>query len=411
MDNVTHSLAGLLLAESAVRLRRPEPRPEALGRAGALVAISSMIAANLPDADLLYAGIGGDRLGYMLQHRGYTHTVLGAVAGALLVWLIVLLIWRSRWGQLPARSDVWWLLALFLVSSGSHLVLDWTNSYGVHLFWPIENRWAYGDAVFIVEPWFWIIAVPALVLATTSRVARVLLTLVLAIGLVLAWQVSLVSRGAALALTIGAAVSIALAWRLPPGARVVVAVGGWLGVTLVMFAGSVSARRTIERAVRGADPSAELLDVALTPLPANAVCLTAMSVERAGELYRVETARVSAAPAITVAARCGGRESAGAPLHPSPRRSTAGVQWDGEWSAPSGVLVALARQSCPALAALRFIRVPIWHAAADSSVMLGDLRYGGAGTGFADVRVPVRSPTCQRAVPPWTPPRSDVLDF
>src|SRR5690348_12673059 len=98
MDNVTHSLAGLLIAESAGRLRDSGHDGEPLGSGGALVAIASMIAANLPDADLFYAGIGGDRLGYMLQHRGYTHTVLGALIGALLVWMVVLLIWRSRSG-------------------------------------------------------------------------------------------------------------------------------------------------------------------------------------------------------------------------------------------------------------------------------------------------------------------------
>src|SRR5689334_22874453 len=73
MDNVTHSLAGLVVAESAVRLR---PR---YGGIRTLAAISSMIAANLPDSDLLYTGTGGNHLAYMLHHRGYTHTVVVAI--------------------------------------------------------------------------------------------------------------------------------------------------------------------------------------------------------------------------------------------------------------------------------------------------------------------------------------------
>ena len=36
-----------------------------------------------------------------------------------------------------------------------HLSMDALNSYGVHLFWPFENRWFYGDSVFIVEPLYW----------------------------------------------------------------------------------------------------------------------------------------------------------------------------------------------------------------------------------------------------------------
>jgi hypothetical protein len=97
-------------------------------------------------------------------------------------------------------------------------------------------------------------------------------------------------------------------------------------------------------------------------------------------------------------------------LIPSTRRSTSAIHWDGEWRAPSGELATLARESCPALAALRFIRVPIWRAVGDSIVLLGDVRYGGgSGSGFTDVRVPRWSATCPAAVPPWTPPRSDVL--
>jgi hypothetical protein len=59
---------------------------------------------------------------------------------------------------------------------------------------------------------------------------------------------------------------------------------------------------------------------------------------------------------------------------------------------------------------MRFIRVPIWHAIADSSVVLGDVRFGGgAGSSFTDVEVPQWSEECRLAVPPWTPPRADLL--
>lgn len=418
MDNVTHSLAGLLLAECAIRLRaRPtratptslEPSDRAT-RFGAVAAIASMIGANLPDADLFYTGVGGDRLTYMLHHRGYSHTVVVALAGALLLWAAALLVLRWRARSAPSRADARWLLGLLLVSTLGHLVFDWTNSYGVHPFWPFDNRWRYGDAVFIVEPWLWVVSVPALVAATKSRVGRALLSLVLLAGLALAWRVDLVSRGAAVALTLGAAVSIGLARVLRPGARAVTAVAGWIAVTLVMAAGSARARATTLRAVRDADPTADVLDVVVSPLPANPVCTSVIILERSGATYRVTTARVSAAPRVAEASRCGTRERDEGAFHPSPRRSTTAVRWDGEWTAPSAELGTLARESCPALAALRFIRVPAWRAINDSTVLLGDVRYGGAsGNGFSDVRVPQRSAACPDAVPPWTPPRADLL--
>jgi inner membrane protein len=409
MDNVTHSLAGLLLAESAVRVRAWRTGAEPVPRMRIVAALSSMIAANLPDADLLYTGVGADRLTYMLHHRGYTHTVVAAILGAVLLWGVAWLALRWRASPPTARGDARWLLALLLVSTLSHLVLDWTNSYGVHPFWPFDDRWRYGDAVFIVEPWFWVVAVPALVAASVNRVARVLLSLVLLIGLVLAWRVDLVTRGAAIALTLGAVGSIVLARVLRAGARVAIAVSAWIAVTLAMAIGAASARAATVNAVRAADPGAQLLDVVVTPLPSNAVCADVITVERSGILYRVATARVSAAPVLADASRCGARDRARSSFASSSRRSTSSVQWDAEWSAPYAELATLARESCYALAALRFIRVPAWRVVDDSLVALGDVRFGGAESGFASVRVPRRSSACPPAVPPWIPPRAGLL--
>ena len=410
MDNVTHSLAGLLLAESAVQLRAGRTREEPSPRFRIVAALSSMLAANLPDADLFYTGVGRDRLAYLLHHRGHTHTVVIAVLGAALMWLLVTLVWRWRARAAPARDESRWLFGLLLASTLSHIVLDWTNSYGVHPFWPIDNRWRYGDSVFIVEPWFWVVAVPALFLASTRRVARGLLALVLLLGLVLAWRVHQVTTGAALALTAGAVLSVMIARALPPGRRAAAAVAGWIAVTLIMATGTARGRAATLRAVREADPSAEVLDVVVTPLPANPLCTTVITVERTGPTYRVVTARVRGTGLLGHVSRCGARDGDGPAFRVSPRRSSRTVQWDTEWTAPHAELAALARESCPALAALRFMRVPAWRTIDDTTVMLGDVRYGGgSGAGFSDVRVPRRSAACPEAVPPWTPPRADLL--
>ena len=410
MDNVTHSLAGLLLAEAAVQLRARTTGISPSPRFRVFAAISSIVAANLPDFDLAYTGAGADRLAYMLHHRGHTHTVVIAIVGAVMLWGIVTLLWRWRASASPERSDSRWLLGLLLAGALSHLLLDWTNSYGIHPFWPFDNRWRYGDAVFIVEPWFWAIAVPTLVAASSRRAARVALSLLLLAGLGLAWSVELVPRGAAAALTAGAALSVVLARSAPPFARVAAAVAAWVAVTLVMAAGAATARATTLAAVRAADPAAEVLDIVVTPLPANPVCTSVVAVERAGDRYRVATARVSSAPSLVPASGCATRDRAGPLFVASRRRSTAAVHWNTEWSAPAAELATLARESCPAHAALRFIRVPVWRALDESTIMLGDARYGGgSGSGFSDVTVPRRSTECPGAVPPWVPPRADVL--
>lgn len=409
MDNVTHSLAGLLLAECAVQLRASRIAVAPLPRVRAIAAVSSLIAANLPDADLFYTGVGGDRLRYMLHHRGYSHTVVAALVAAALVYGAAVLVWRWRGREGPAGADSRWLLALLVMSTLSHLALDWTNSYGVHPFWPFDDRWYYGDAVFIVEPWLWVVSVPTLA-AASSRLLGVVLSLVLLTGLVLAWRVDLVSSGAATALTIGAVLFVVLAVVQRAPARVLTAVAAWLVVTAVMAAGSAKARQAALRAARDSDPAAQMLDMVVSPLPANAVCMAVIAVERSGSSYRVSTARVSAAPSITDAARCAARSGAGPIFHPSPRPSRPAVRWDSEWSAPVAELATLARESCPALAALRFIRAPVWQSESASAALLGDVRYGGgSGNSFSDVRVARQTSVCPPAMPPWTPPRAELL--
>ena len=74
MDNVTHSLAGLLLAEGVVQVQARRGRPLS-GAARSAVYFTSLLSNNLPDLDFLYAPITHGQLGYLLHHRGMTHTL------------------------------------------------------------------------------------------------------------------------------------------------------------------------------------------------------------------------------------------------------------------------------------------------------------------------------------------------
>ena len=417
MDNVTHALAGLLIAECALLVRS--------GRRGALprhdtaetdprsfrpaVAISSLVAANLPDFDLLYTGVGADPLAYMLHHRGHTHTVLIALVGAVALWAITLAFLRWRGPTPVARSDRRWLLATLTVATLSHLVLDWTNSYGVHPFWPLDSRWFYGDAVFIVEPWFWVVTIPTLVAAYRSGVARVLLSLAFIAGLALAWLVPLVSAGAAAMLTLGAVLAVIAVRALQPSTRPIAALGAWIAVTLTMVMGSSIARSAATRAVHEGAPDAELLDMVVTPLPANPLCSTVVTVERSGDRYGVQMARVSAVPGLVDPARCAVTGNGGPTFTASTRQSSAAVHWDRQSSASISELAALRRSSCAVAAALQFLRVPAWQALSASDVQLGDARFGGAVPGILSLRAPRTLSDCSIPAVPWTPPRADLL--
>ena len=418
MDNLTHALAGLLIAECALQFRRRQRDTlmvrdggaDAPGRLRPTVAISSLVAANLPDFDLLYTGFGADSLAYMLHHRGYTHTVLIALAGAVALWAIAVAVQRWRTTSPLSRGDRRWLLATLTVSTLSHLVLDWTNSYGVHPFWPLDSRWFYGDSVFIVEPWFWVVTIPMLVAGYSSGVARALLSLALIAGLGLAWFVPLVSAGAAAMLTAGAVLAVIAARALQPSTRPIAALGAWITVTLTMVTGSSIARSAATRAVLEVAPEVELLDMVVTPLPTNPLCSTVVTVERSGDRYGVQIARVSAAPGLVDPARCAVTGNGGPTFTASTRRSSAAVHWDRQSSASIRELVALRRSSCAVAAALRFLRVPAWQPLNATELQLGDARFGGAAPGILSLRAPRTSDACSIPVVPWTPPRADLLN-
>jgi len=145
MDNVAHTLAGLALAEAG------------LERKTALATATLAIGANLPDVDaLIYVvGTGVDALAF---RRGWTHGVLAMVvlplllAAAMTGWDRLV---RQRRGRAWAPADGRWLLVLAAIGVWSHPLLDLLNVYGVRLLMPFSDRWFYGDALFIVDPWLW----------------------------------------------------------------------------------------------------------------------------------------------------------------------------------------------------------------------------------------------------------------
>jgi inner membrane protein len=113
------------------------------------------LAAEAPDLDTLW-GVGGPVAAFE-HHRGITHTFVGlpfeaaAVVGC--VWLFHR--WRCRQGRTVAtRAPVRWgvLYGFCLIALLSHILLDWTNNYGVRPFFPFNPRWYAGSFVFIFEP-------------------------------------------------------------------------------------------------------------------------------------------------------------------------------------------------------------------------------------------------------------------
>jgi len=145
MDPVTHTLVGASLAATQLGARTRYAAP-------ALV-----IGANLPDIDVLSYFVGSDfALGF---RRGWTHGVLAlAVLPALLGF--VFLLWerlRRERGGTNRPLAVGWLFGLSYLACLTHPFLDWLNTYGMRWWMPFDDTWYYGDSVFIMDPWLWLV--------------------------------------------------------------------------------------------------------------------------------------------------------------------------------------------------------------------------------------------------------------
>lgn len=115
-----------------------------------------IVSANLPDIDSWIARPLG--LSPRTFHRGFTHGVGGLLVMPLVAAALILI-----WDKLrPGKEGPIRLGGLFLacfVGVLSHPLLDFMNTYGVRLLEPFSHRWFYGDTLFIVDPWIWIMLI------------------------------------------------------------------------------------------------------------------------------------------------------------------------------------------------------------------------------------------------------------
>src|SRR5580658_10636411 len=129
-----------------------------MGRAGlnrktALATVTVTLAAEAPDLDVL--GEFKGRVFGFAHHRGFTHSFVGIALVSAAVVGFVYLIWRLRGRKLndPSLPLRWGLLFGFAYLAGlSHILLDYTNDYGVRPFWPFSEKWYSWDIVFIADP-------------------------------------------------------------------------------------------------------------------------------------------------------------------------------------------------------------------------------------------------------------------
>ena len=375
-----------------------------------LVVISLAVGSNLPDADLLYTSFAGGPLAYILQHRGYTHTVLGALVGAGLLWLACL-IWVRLRHLRATPAEKAWLGAAAVAGVLLHLAMDYTNNYGVHPFWPFYNGWVYGDSVYIVEPLLWLAAAP-LVFVLETGLARALVAAALAAAAVAVVPFGLVATPASiLFVALGVGMLAAGRW-LRPAVALACGISLWLGVTAAFaIAGRIAGAR-LEAQAMAQFPQSHTLDRVLTPTPANPVCWDAWLVQAQPGAEVMRQARISLLPGVIGVGACRGVDLGAARSAVAvavPAAAAAAIQWRAQFTVPTDRIARLALTQCRARAFMQFARVPM--AVADAADWwLGDLRFGGGrGRGFSQLRLVQPPQPCDFSPVPWLPPRPELL--
>lgn len=144
MDPVCHTLVGLGLGHAGLKRRTP------------LALTTLALAANAPDIDI--GVVATDALTVYVR-RGWTHGPPAMVVLPLALAGLMLLVdrWRRRRRPDAPRAVPGQLLLLAALGTWTHPILDYMNSYGIRLLMPFSARWFYGDALYIVDPWLYLV--------------------------------------------------------------------------------------------------------------------------------------------------------------------------------------------------------------------------------------------------------------
>jgi inner membrane protein len=405
MDNLTHSLVGLALGELTHRLLPREADPARASTRRRLLLTSAALASNFPDLDLVLTGLAPAPLGYLLHHRGHTHTLLFALPQALLLLAVLWLCWPAARVLLRASSAARrGLLAALVIGLLLHFGMDALNVYGIHPFAPFDPRWYYGDMVFIIEPVFWLALGTPLAAHVAHRGWRRLLLGLLLLVPALFTLAGFLQWGSLLGLAAVWALALLLTRRA--GERAALLAGVALAGAFVLLQGAMAqqARAELGAALRRADPGAAILDLPLSAFPANPLCWGAIAITREGpDGYRVRRGVLSLAPRIAPAASC---PAAIGGVSVAAGQDAAVVAWAWEERGSVAALRALQRRDCRFDAWLRFARAPSLAGGAAT-----DVRFGTPGApNFSTLPLdPGPAAPCPRRVPHWGHPRADLL--
>lgn len=428
MDNLTHTLIGFTLAKSFTYRSTNETTPAFNPRYQSAAQWVAILGSNLPDLDILLYPIFEDkRLGYLVHHRGYTHTLWAALLSGALLAAILIRIFRISEHRLR-------LYLLGVLSIALHIGFDFLNNYGTHPFSPISNRWFYGDTLFIVEPtlWFWLL--PFVLQDVKNKIVQSGALLALGGMTLLTASLKFTHFTTALFCFLFLAASFLLNRNKN---QTPFRVAGLALIVSIFGMSSLLAKTLIQEHL--GTPRAQVLQTSAMPLPANPLCwgflrsqITVGPPNQAApktnpDTYEVFSGTVALVPEIFSVEACSqkafnrGTSLFVPPVNASPNsptgntltHATTSAQPSLEGSETPGFRVSgVFRRSLQDLATLnpycrlhqllKFSRFPYWFTDANHS-SAGDLRFADTNGGFGHVELESSAP-CQELYAPWDPP-------
>jgi len=151
MDSVTQAVLGGALGELILGKK--------VGKKGAVL---GAIVATIPDLDVIIIPFCND-LQKITVHRGYSHSILFSILGAVVIAFILS---KIKFFKSISYSRLWIFSWLVLFT---HILLDAFTTYGTQLFLPLSDKRIGFDSINIIDPFYTLPLLFGLIFALFSK--------------------------------------------------------------------------------------------------------------------------------------------------------------------------------------------------------------------------------------------------
>lgn len=407
---MTHSLFGVVLAEAGYQYLAKKKKPKKELRP--VLYFASIFANNFPDLDFLFSLIDPTKLGYLLHHRGHTHTFLWIWPQVLILLLGIFLFCKFR--QYIFTKTQWLVLTLLVVVGFHlHVGLDFLNSYGVHPWAPLDRNWFYGDILFIMEPFVWFSLLPMVLLSLQRKwIAWTLVGLATAL-MFYGFTVNIISwLNVLIVILFFSGLYYSLRFKKTKRQLLVTLLVVVSVIGSFWSAGHAVKYHLKRDAISFVEGGGVILDIMATPLPGNPFCWSFHVLEVRDNIYRVHTGVFTHSPFGRGVMSCPSfpteKHIPATSEHPLKKYSKGdAAYWTDIYEQSVNELLQPYESHCRFRYWLQFARFPF-----RTGDIYNDLRYARRAKNFSTLDLKEYNDSqCPVLPTSWVPPRQDLINI